>query len=103
MATNYYVVYNLCKCCERYDKLHLGKDCYGWKFTFNGTENETFKDWIKFIKSENGIIISESGGTKPVMTLKQFQELVKKRQRNSRECKLDKEGYSFEFYDGEWS
>jgi len=39
MGTNYYLIYNECKCCNRHDKVHLGKSSYGWKFTFQTIEN----------------------------------------------------------------
>lgn len=35
MGTNYYFRYNLCKCCDRYDELHIGKSSGGWQFLFH--------------------------------------------------------------------
>ena len=39
MGTNYYIIYNECKCCNRHDKLHLGKASGGWKFSFQTIED----------------------------------------------------------------
>lgn len=39
MGTNYYLVYNECKCCKRYSEVHLGKSSMGWKFTFQTIED----------------------------------------------------------------
>jgi len=42
MGTNYYIRYNICKCCNRYDEIHIGKSSYGWSFTFHALD-----DYIK--------------------------------------------------------
>lgn len=39
MGTNYYLIYNKCECCNRSDRIHLGKSSAGWKFTFQTIEN----------------------------------------------------------------
>jgi len=39
MSTNYYLIYNECKCCNRSDSVHLGKSSGGWKFTFKTIED----------------------------------------------------------------
>ncbi len=44
MGTNYYLIYNECKCCNRYDEVHLGKSSCGWKFTFQSIENFSLKN-----------------------------------------------------------
>jgi hypothetical protein len=62
MGTNYYVRYNICKKCNRYDELHLGKSSIGWVFGFRGHENiESFREWEKFIKDNNCLIYDEYG------------------------------------------
>lgn len=43
MGTNYYLKYNECKCCNRFDQIHLGKSSGGWKFTFQTIENFELK------------------------------------------------------------
>ena len=34
MGTNYYLRYNFCPYCGRYDEVHIGKASAGWKFVF---------------------------------------------------------------------
>lgn len=34
MGTNYYIRYNICDCCDRYEEFHIGKSSYGWQFSF---------------------------------------------------------------------
>lgn len=34
MGTNYYLRYNYCPCCGRYERSHIGKSSAGWKFQF---------------------------------------------------------------------
>ena len=34
MGTNYYLRYNLCSHCNRYEEIHIGKRSAGWKFLF---------------------------------------------------------------------
>lgn len=35
MGTNYYVRYNICEKCGRYDKYHIGKSSGGWCFSLH--------------------------------------------------------------------
>lgn len=72
MGTNYYLRYNQCTCCDRYDELHIGKSSGGWSFSFHAIEEyismkdidpkhllagsddkllviHSYKDWKKFI------------------------------------------------------
>lgn len=67
MGTNYYARYNACKCCDRFDAVHIGKQSAGWTFLFRGYVNsdetplsiKTFSDWKKFLDSENVEIYDE--------------------------------------------
>lgn len=63
MGTNYYVVKNVCECCERYDtEYHIGKSSYGWAFSFHGYRPErliSWHAWKEFLK--NKIIMDEYG------------------------------------------
>ena len=55
MGTNYYLRYDLCNSCSRYNELHIGKNSFGWKFVFQvDEENElvTYDRWVDFLKSE---------------------------------------------------
>ena len=38
MGTNYYLVYDECKCCGRSENVHLGKSSGGWQFIFHPIE-----------------------------------------------------------------
>jgi len=59
MGTNYYVKDNICKCCERHDLIHIGKNSAGWVFIFNGMNITTVKKWSKYLAKKT--IIDEYG------------------------------------------
>jgi hypothetical protein len=61
MGTNYYLHFNKCSKCGRYDKIHIGKCSAGWKFLFHYIERlaENVEQWRSFIKT--GIIYDEAG------------------------------------------
>lgn len=40
MGTNYYLRYNICNCCNRYDELHIGKSSGGWQFLFHQVDED---------------------------------------------------------------
>jgi len=49
MGTNYYVVDNICECCNRHDKTyHIGKNSYGWAFSFQGFKHDGLTTWQKW-------------------------------------------------------
>ena len=49
MGTNYYVVENVCECCNRYDeKYHIGKSSWGWAFSFQGYKYDGLTSWQKY-------------------------------------------------------
>lgn len=49
MGTNYYVVENVCECCNRYDeKYHIGKSSWGWAFSFQGYKYDGLTSWQKW-------------------------------------------------------
>jgi len=102
MGTNYYLQYNICKHCGRFDSVHIGKASVGWKFMFQEVtivnppikklqaknllkgENEFYieiksgKDWIDFIKkhvinNDAFRIVDEYGS---IITPKDFLKLV---------------------------
>ena len=53
MGTNYYLRKNICKCCDRYDELHIGKSSAGWNFSLRVHSDEglsTLDDWIQEFK-----------------------------------------------------
>lgn len=67
MGTNYYLRYNECQCCGRYDEVHIGKSSFGWRFAWHGyTEApaglhpiKSVADWRDAIKK--GTIYNEYG------------------------------------------
>jgi len=75
MGTNYYVVKNVCECCNRYDEeFHIGKHSYGWAFTFQGYKYDgltTWQKWKEYLKGQ--IIRNEYGENVPY---EEFVELV---------------------------
>ena len=44
MSTNYYLKYNICKCCNRCDSKHIGKFSFGWDFVFEEISSFNLKD-----------------------------------------------------------
>lgn len=110
MGTNYYVRYNICKECERYDEIHIGKSSAGWTFTFQAQEDEvtikSYKEWLSFL-SKKGVKIFDEYNRK--ISLQKFKELVeaKRNERNNHAKQypegsfLDEKGNSFS--EGEFS
>lgn len=81
MSTNYYWRFDECNCCERYNKLHIGKYSNGWEFMFQGYRPDSFgkgkelvswQDWKNALKKD-GIIVDEYGTR---ITLSEFIEMV---------------------------
>ena len=56
MGTNYYVIENLCECCNRYEEVyHIGKASYGWAFSFRGYRDKeltSWQAWKEFLKDK---------------------------------------------------
>ena len=73
MGTNYYVIKNECKCCNRYDnEYHIGKESGGWAFSFQGypwNNLTSWQEWKSFLKDQH--IKNEYGETIP------YDEFVK--------------------------
>ena len=60
MGTNYYLRYNICKHCSRFDQLHIGKNSFGWKFLFSINENhKNVDDWLNDMKNSKYKIFDE--------------------------------------------
>lgn len=83
MGTNYTWRHAECRCCERYEELHIGKSSGGWEFMFRGhrelegdpTQNiESWADWKQRIRSE-GRVIDEYGTPMPT---EEFIQMVEK-------------------------
>lgn len=83
MGMNYYLRYNECKCCDRYDELHIGKKSYGWEFSFEAHHANddrpairSWKDWQAFLEQHiaNGSRIVNEEGVH--VTLDDFYDVV---------------------------
>jgi len=62
MGCNYFIRYNNCKCCKRYDELHIGKSSFGWDFLFHETSTiKTYKDWVVLLSQPDTLIVDEYG------------------------------------------
>lgn len=65
MGTNYYVETNKCECCNRSDRLHIGKASEGWSFMFRSHDDvnsyvlKSWHDWKTFLKDKH--IVDEYG------------------------------------------
>lgn len=53
MGTNYYIVENECKCCDRKDLVHIGKKSWGWAFCFQG-----YRNTYETIETDEGKVIA---------------------------------------------
>ena len=104
MGTNYYVVENICECCNRYDeKIHIGKSSHGWTFSFHSTfDCKSLTQWLEYLADKT--IYNEY---EEEITYDEFTQLVlsKRIEKNNHAivCKdneydksfLDNEGNSF--------
>lgn len=60
MGTNYYLRYNICKCCGRFNQYHIGKDSGGWKFLFHiDSAHKNIDDWLENMRSSRYEIYDE--------------------------------------------
>jgi len=89
MSTNYYLKYNICECCNRFDKIHIGKSSAGWQFVFRGHGEDfmpvlqTYDQWMDFIENqlyeETAKIVNEYGKE---IEYQEFINMVKEKQEN---------------------
>ncbi len=71
-GTNYYHRKNTCKCCGRYDEVHIGKASIGWSFGFHGTDEiRSTLDWMEELRT--GQIFDEYGSE---LSSDEFWDLV---------------------------
>lgn len=66
MSANYYVRYDKCECCGRYDKLHIGKQSVGWTFLFRSyreLELHSAGQWRELLNKKGSSILDEYGVT----------------------------------------
>ena len=116
MGTNYDYHYNICPHCKRYDKIHIGKQSYGWSFGFRGypkgwqegdavdtyLEIHSFGDWKNFFAKHPGEIIDEDNKE---MNIEDFISMVDRtsskkkhaQEHPSKHDKMSEDGYSFTY------
>jgi hypothetical protein len=58
MWCNYYARENICKCCGRYDDIHIGKSSGWWDFTFHRVDEYVWEE-EKHIKITNRAELEE--------------------------------------------
>ncbi len=75
MGTNYYLRYNMCKCCSRYDQIHIGKSSWGWSFTFHAPD-----EWIDMRKLDPKFALAEEGSdyNLQISSYKEWKEFFEK-------------------------
>ena len=66
MGTNYYIRHGKknCECCDSKidNMLHIGKNSYGWEFSFQGYRElklNSFSDWREFLDNSHEEIVDE--------------------------------------------
>lgn len=68
MGTNYYLITNECDCCNRSDKIHIGKSSVGWKFLLRyydennndiGLDVKNIDDWISLLQDSRNRVMDE--------------------------------------------
>jgi hypothetical protein len=94
MGVNYYIRENYCKGCGRYDRRHIGKSSFGWKFLFSTDLGETKKKIMKILNKNKHNIIDEYGN---IISLSYLKNLIKKKQT---ENSHNNDGYHYEDCDG---
>jgi|688.fasta_scaffold15859_17 hypothetical protein len=92
MGTNFYAEFNKCECCNRSNKIHIGKSSWGWAFHFRGYDGQygyiedsddktlevpedfqlkSWKQWKEYLKDNP--IIDEYG---EAVSYEEFVEMV---------------------------
>lgn len=73
MGTNYFLRFNACECCGRYDEAHIGKKSMGWSFAFRayggphadespfGFDVHSRADWRRALATVAGKVFDEYG------------------------------------------
>lgn len=68
MGTNYYLEVDKCECCQRSEKIHIGKKSYGWVFMFRGYYKyetpldihlNSWYEWKKYLLTAAARILNE--------------------------------------------
>ena len=102
MGTNYYAVKK--KPSLANEPLHIGKSSAGWKFSFQGYQDElnikSIEDWKDFLKNNDVVILNEYDEE---VSYDDFFELVEKKQEENNpddfKYSVNVNGYRFTFSD----
>lgn len=99
MGTNYYMRYNRCYECDRYEEMHIGKMSAGWEFAFHGTETiRSWFDWKARLACPGVIIVDEYGKGVSLAALEKIVESTRGQLNHKTEClKSDRHG---DYYHG---
>lgn len=105
MGTNYYLRFNACGHCERYEDAHIGKQSFGWSFLFRryehrlmneehpdwgyeprspfGFEVRSRADWLRVLAEVPGTVVDEYGTEvdEPATWLRQLEPPTSKQRR----------------------
>jgi len=77
MGMNYYLRKNPCSACGHSgEKMHIGKNSWGWQFHFHGDRDlgiTSYGHWLKLFDDEGKEIINEDGD---ILTKRAFQDIV---------------------------
>jgi hypothetical protein len=122
VGTNYYMIYNKCNCCDRFDKAHIGKITGRWQFCFQSVHPEisyyapdgclavsdpkyiivnSWKDWEEFLQLKENVINDEYGRRVTYWELKKIvQDSMKNKNNKSHavECRHDYIGSEYNTY-----
>lgn len=91
MGCNYYWLQKVCPTCKRSeDKIHLGKESCGWKFSFQYNGGKFYKNVEEMKKWLEGKQITDECGRK--ISKKEFWGMVKEKQEDE-EAKSHSEKY----------
>jgi len=103
MGINYYLITDICNCCKRYRKIHIGLSSEGWRFKFRGYDKgyddpsiSTFTRWKEIILNRKSFIFDENC---KIIPRKRFLKYIESKQNLKKyEHKIVTiEGYDFRF------
>ena len=79
MGTNYYTIENYCDKCKRSETIHLGKNSYGWTFSFQYNGGKYYKNMAELKKWLKGKKIENEYGEN--VSNKEFWKMVEEKQK----------------------
>ena len=103
MGVNYYLIIDICNCCKRYKRFHIGLSSEGWKFKFRGYDRayqnptiSTYTKWKELILNKKNFIFDENCR---IIPRRRFLKHIESKQNlKKHEYKIVMiEGYDFRF------